>query len=155
MENLQFCFDYKRFKIDDTLPEDYSRVIQEARKACKHAYAPFSGFKVGAAALLESGRIISSSNQESNSFPASICAEQNLLSYHNAHMANDKITILAIASLPDDEECYPCGVCRQVLVDTQLRQGNEIQIIMCSAKTAVVVNNALFLMPFAFNFNNK
>ena len=69
-----FKFTYDRYDSTDALPEDERQLILQAQEACKTAYAPYSEFNVGAAALLESGRTVIGSNQESEVFPAGICA---------------------------------------------------------------------------------
>ncbi len=155
MKKATYSFTYRRYALEGDFPKEYSELVEAARRARAEAHAPYSDFHVGAAALLQSGRIITAANQESSSFPASICAEHNLLSYHNALMPEDKIVALAIVSQPDNEECSPCGVCRQVLCDTETRQQSKIKIIMCSATTATIVESASCLMPFAFNFNHN
>lgn len=125
-------------------------LIEEARKAAQGAYAPFSGYRVGAAARLASGRIITAANQESEVFPAGLCAERVLLFSHLATDPEDRITALAIASVPDDTECCPCGGCRQVMLDTMRRQGTPFRIIMSSGQSATVVDSPACLMPFPF-----
>ncbi|MBR6831127.1 MAG: cytidine deaminase [Tidjanibacter sp.] len=144
---------YKQYRLDEPLPDGMTEVIEAAREARNTSYSPYSGFKVGAAARLESGSIITASNQESSSFPASICAEHNLLTHHNTHMPHDPIVMLAVISSDGENECCPCGVCRQVLADTETRQKREIKIAMCSETTATVVNGASALLPFTFKFN--
>ena len=111
---------------------------------------PFSGYRVGAAARLASGRIITAANQESEVFPAGLCAERVLLFSHLATDPEDRITALAIASVPDDTECCPCGGCRQVMLDTMRRQGTPFRIIMSSEQSATVVDSPACLMPFPF-----
>ena len=112
-----FTFRFDRYASLTELPEDEQRLVEQAELACATAHAPYSNFHVGAAALLESGRTVIGSNQESEVYPAGICAERNLLFHHQALSPDDRIVKLAIASDPSARECYPCGICRQVLVD--------------------------------------
>lgn len=121
-----------------------------ARIACADAYAPYSGFRVGAAARLKSGRIIAGSNQESEVFPAGMCAERTLLFHWQARYSGDPIEAMAIASIPGERECYPCGACRQVLLDSESRQGSPIRVIMCGGESASAVASARDLLPFRF-----
>lgn len=121
-----------------------------AKQACASAYARYSNFRVGAAALLESGRVITGSNQESEVFPSTVCAERSMLYYHQANWPGDKIIALAIASDPDERECYPCGICRQAIVDAEKRQGSPIRVIMCGRDSATVVSSSKDLLPFTF-----
>ncbi len=107
-------------------------------------------FRVGAAARLRSGKILCGSNQESEVFPAGMCAERSLLFHAGACHADDPIEALAIASDPSERECYPCGQCRQVLLDAGRRQRSPIRIIMSGAGGATVVDSAVRLLPFTF-----
>lgn len=145
-----FSFDYRHYdSLADLSPRD-RELVDRAKEACGTAHAPYSNFRVGAAARLASGKIITGSNQESEVFPAGVCAERSLLYYHQAHHAGDPIETLAIASLPDRRECYPCGICRQVINDTQRRQGSPIRVIMSGADSATAIDTATHLLPFLF-----
>ncbi|MBQ5879597.1 MAG: cytidine deaminase, partial [Alistipes sp.] len=83
-------------------------------------------------------------------FPAGLCAERSLLFYAQANYADDPIVAIAIASDPSERECYPCGQCRQVLVDVERRQKSPIRVIMYGAGTASVVRSTELLLPFTF-----
>ncbi|MCC8018789.1 MAG: cytidine deaminase [Rikenellaceae bacterium] len=148
--NEQYKFDYERYESLSALPEADRELADAAKEACGQAYAPYSGYRVGAAARLASGRVITGSNQESEVFPAGVCAERSLLFHHQAHYKDDPIEALAIASLPDERECYPCGICRQVINDSQNRQGNPIRVIMTGRDSATVIDTAEKLLPFTF-----
>ena len=73
-----------------------------------------------------------------------------MLFAHQATDPQDKIEVVAIASDPDQRECYPCGQCRQVLLDTERRQGSPIRIMMCSGTSISEVSSAKDLLPFQF-----
>ena len=146
----KFSFDYRHYDSLDDLSAPDLALVEQAKEACRRAYAPYSHFQVGAAARLASGKIITGSNQESEVFPAGVCAERSLLYYHQAHYAKDPIEVLAIASIPNERECYPCGICRQVINDTQSRQGSPIRVIMSGANSATVIDTATHLLPFLF-----
>ena len=124
--------------------------MKAAFEATQQAYAPFSGFKVGAAARLRSGEIITAANCESEVFPSGLCAERSLLNHYATNHADTPIEAMAIASNPSERECYPCGACRQVMLDTENRQQSPIRIIMAGGGTATVVNSAKDLLPFTF-----
>ena len=146
----EFKFSYTHYgSLEELSPED-RKVVDAARQACNDSYAPYSNFKVGAAALLESGNIVTGSNQESEVFPAGICAERNLLFHHSSTSPQDRIVTMAVASIPDERECYPCGICRQVLNDIQKRQGSPIRLIMSGGMSATAVDSVQYLLPFTF-----
>ena len=132
------------------MPEEDRLLIDEARKAAQQAHAPYSKFKVGAAARLASGRILHAGNVESEVFPAGLCAERSLMFYLQTNFPDDPIRTLAIVSDPAPRECYPCGQCRQVMVDVERRQGAPMRIIMAGTQTASIVDTAEKLLPFTF-----
>ncbi|MBO5733030.1 MAG: cytidine deaminase [Alistipes sp.] len=125
-------------------------LIEEAEAATATANARYSNFRVGAAVRLRSGRTLHASNFESEVYPAGLCAERSLLFYVEANYGDDVIEALAIASNPSERECYPCGQCRQVIVDVERRQQSPIRVIMSGAGTATVVDSAEKLLPFTF-----
>ncbi len=146
----QFCFDYEHYASLDELSEADRQLVEAAQEATTRAHAPYSHFRVGAAARLRSGRILHGSNIESEVFPAGLCAERSLLFYAQANYADDPIETLAIASNPSERECYPCGQCRQVMVDVERRQGAPMRVIMSGNGSASVVATATMLLPFTF-----
>ena len=146
----QFCFDYEHYAALAELPEADRKLVAEAERATANAHAPYSKFCVGAAARLRSGKILYGSNFESEVYPAGLCAERTLLFYAQANYADDPIETLAIASNPSERECYPCGQCRQVMVDVERRQGSPMRVIMGGRGTATVLDSAALLLPFTF-----
>ena len=97
---------------------DNVTLLQKAKEARKMAYAPYSGFTVGAALLTKEGKVFTGCNIESSVFSPSLCAERVALAKAISEGEKDFLSI-AIVGAPKDEEpkdpCYPCGVCRQVL----------------------------------------
>lgn len=146
----QFVFNYEHYAALSELSEADRELVREAERATQHAHAAYSNFRVGAAARLTSGKIIFGSNFESEVYPAGLCAERTLLFYAQANYADDPIETLAIASVPSERECYPCGQCRQVMVDVERRQGTPMRVIMSGNGTASVVESASLLLPFTF-----
>lgn len=146
----QFTFAYEHYASVEELSAEDRALVEEAVAATRKAYAPYSHFSVGAAARLKSGRILHGSNSESEVFPAGLCAERSLLFYAQANYADDPIEAIAIASDPSERECYPCGQCRQVLVDVERRQQAPIRVIMYGGGSASVVRSTELLLPFTF-----
>ena len=132
------------------LPIADRELIAEAQKATEKAYAASSNFRVGAAVRLRSGKILHGANSESEVFPSGLCAERSVLYYTEANHADDPVEALAIASVPSERECYPCGGCRQVILDVERRQGTPIRVIMSGNGTASIVESAELLLPFTF-----
>lgn len=142
--------EYRHYDTITEMPCEDKELVEAAQQATQKAIATYSHFHVGAAARLESGRIITGSNIESEVYPAGLCAERTLLYHHQASTPEDRIVALAIASSPSHRECYPCGQCRQVLHDVEKRQGLNFRVIMSGAGSATVVEKASDLLPFTF-----
>ena len=136
----QFCFDYEHYAALSELSEADRRLVAEAERATANAHAPYSNFHVGAAARLRSGKILY----------AGLCAERSLMFYAQANYADDPIETMAIASNPSERECYPCGQCRQVMVDVERRQGSPMRVLMSGHGTVTAVDSASKLLPFTF-----
>ena len=87
-----------------------------ARKAAENAYAPYSGFRVGAAVLDEDGTVYTGANVENAAYPSSSCAEATAVA-HAASQGMRKIKATAVACIDAAslEGAYPCGRCRQIL----------------------------------------
>ena len=134
----------------ESLPQQDVELVKAAVEASQRAFAPYSHFKVGAAARLSGGTIISAANCESEVFPSGMCAERSLLYHYRTNHANTPIEAIAIASDPATGECYPCGACRQVLLDAERAQQRPIRLIMAGPDSASVVASVEELLPFTF-----
>ena len=134
----------------ESLPQQDVELVKAAVEASQRAFAPYSHFKVGAAARLSGGTIISAANCESEVFPSGMCAERSLLYHYRTNYANTPIEAIAIASDPATGECYPCGACRQVLLDAERAQQRPIRLIMAGPDSASVVASVEELLPFTF-----
>ncbi|MBO7213191.1 MAG: cytidine deaminase [Rikenellaceae bacterium] len=128
-------------------------VLQAARSAVQLSYAPYSNFHVGAAVLLDDGRIMQGSNQENESFPAGLCAERTLLGYVGANGNGYKINIMAISAESEGltREVTPCGICRQTIVDMTRRQASAIRLLLDAPNHIIVIEDAARLLPLSFN----
>ncbi len=94
---------------------DWERLRAAASAAAKNAYAPYSKFRVGAAGLVDDGRIVSGCNVENVSYGLTLCAECGLVS--NLHQTGGgRLLAVAIVS-GSGKPCSPCGRCRQVLLE--------------------------------------
>ena len=126
-------------------PQDqHLRLLQAAEQAVHKAYAPYSGFPVGAA-LYEEGRedFLSGCNVENSSFGLSICAERNAVGAMVVRGGRRPLAI-AIAGRPG-EPCLPCGACRQFLAEFN----PELLIVLESGSEPLILSLAdLFPAPF-------
>ena len=134
------------------------QLVDEAHAAADLAYAPYSGFRVGAAVLLANGEIVRGSNQENAAYPAGTCAERVAL--YTAAIQYPDISVAAIAITYSkreidpalkEEHLSPCGICRQVISEVAQRQQTPIHMLLCSAgNTILSVKDAKDLLPFSF-----
>ena len=103
---------------------DYNELLNRAKDASEHAYAPYSKFKVGACVLTGNGKIYTGCNFENSSFGLTICAERNAIGSAICDGENE-IKAVAIYS-PNTKHCYPCGACRQVINEFVSEEGVDI-----------------------------
>ena len=137
------------------LPQTDRELVEAARKASENAYAPYSGFSVGAALRLRSGLIITGTNVENAAFPSGICAERNVLSTFASNYNGEKPATIAIAARTSDgltaDPVPPCGNCRQVIAEEEIRSGNSIRMILSGRKKIFVLDKGGDLLPLQFN----
>ena len=98
---------------EENIKNTYEVLLAKANEALLNAYAPYSGYKVGAAVLWESGLITTGSNVENASFSLTVCAERNAI-FQGTAVGERSISAVAIA-VPDEAMPSPCGACRQVI----------------------------------------
>ncbi len=95
---------------------DKEKLISAAAEAAQNAYAPYSGFRVGAAVLSEDGAVYTGVNVENRSFGLTICAERNAIACAVSR-GMKKIKAVAVYSPDSDAKLPPCGACRQVITE--------------------------------------
>lgn len=114
---------------------NYEELMMKAINVSKNAYCPYSKFAVGACVLTESGNTYTGCNFENSSFGMTICAERNAIGSAIAN-GEKKIEAIAIYS-PNQDNCAPCGACRQVMHEfcnndkdfkIILKNGNDLKI---------------------------
>ena len=107
------------------------QLIDAAIGALDKAYAPYSQFRVGAAVLTGSRKIVTGCNVENASYGLSMCAERNAIANAIIGKEEDKIEIIAIAVANSQQvPCSPCGACRQVIWEF----GKQAQVIFQGSK---------------------
>ena len=127
---------------------DDKALIELAKQARTHAYAPYSGFAVGAAALSADGRVFLGCNIENASYGLTNCAERTAI--FSAVAAGAKV-FEALAVVADGEQpCSPCGACRQVIAEFSIKR---IILANLAGKSRIVT--AEDLLPYAFSPDNN
>ena len=124
----------------------YQKLIDAATAARQHAYAPYSGFAVGAALLGRDGIIYTGCNVENASYGLTCCAERTAL-FKAVSCGTRRFTALAVVGgIMGDEAatpCVPCGICRQALAEFC---DDELVIVFANGDTATLGA----LLPQAF-----
>ena len=156
MQEKQFTFSYLEYASDKELPDADAVLLNKAREATVNAYAPYSRFRVGAAARLVNGAVITGTNQENASFPAGICAERTLLSVAGAQYPGVAIDTLAISydneNGVSDRPVSPCGICRQSLQEFEQRTGRSMRVVLAGMTGKIIVlEGSGLLLPLAFS----
>jgi cytidine deaminase len=156
MDNRTITIHYKSYPDDNGLSAEDRKLLDTARAATVLAYAPYSKFKVGAAALLTDEQIIRGSNQENASFPAGICAERVLLAAISTLGTKETIRVMAISyvgeGLKNDKPLAPCGVCRQAMAEYEEQIGQPFRLILSGLYGEVqIFDTASSLLPFRFS----
>ena len=129
--------------------------MASAKEATLGAYAPYSQFYVGAAVLLEGGEVVCGSNQENAAFGAGTCAERTALFYAHAHYPGRAVQAIAIAARKGEEgfteaPVSPCGICRQVLLETQQRSAGPIRVLLYGRRCVQEIEGVEALLPLGF-----
>ena len=125
---------------------DDKKMIELALAARENAYVPYSNFKVGSAVLMEDGSIFSGCNIENASYGATNCAERTAIFNAVSH-GHTKIKALAVVGDPHNFT-FPCGICRQVMVE--FAENKEIPIIIIKNKDEYMVETMEDILPGAF-----
>lgn len=151
----QLTVKYTIFNSIDELPDAMQKLMNEAVKAREDAYAPYSGFKVGAAVRLQNGEICIGSNQENAAYPSGLCAERVAIYQASARFPNEIIEAIALtgtATEPTGQPVSPCGACRQSLSEYEIRQNQPISIYFMGACGKIIqVHSIKDLLPFLFD----
>src|SRR4026209_1019659 len=155
MIDKKFEFEYKVYDDISDLDKADILLLSKARSVTTQAYAPYSNFFVGAAAILETGETVVGTNQENASYPVGICAERVLLGNAAIMHPNIAIDTMAISydskTLKSDHPISPRGMYRQALVEYETRTTKPIRLVLSGQRgKVIIVNTVSSLLPFAF-----
>ncbi|MFM6854725.1 MAG: cytidine deaminase [Sphingopyxis sp.] len=138
---------------------DRDALLSAARAATAHAHAPYSRFAVGAALLLDDGRVVTGTNFENASYGLTLCAETVALARANTDGDLRRVVEIAVVGGAMDgdgamigtQPVRPCGRCRQMINEAASLAGRDITVHCASADGRVVESHALSaLLPYAF-----
>jgi len=140
------------------LTEEEQKLIDSAKSACNNAYAPYSQFNVGAALLLDDGSIVIGSNQENAAYPSGLCAERVAIFSVMNNNPTAKIKKIAVTARKATSNGFipaaPCGGCRQVMLEQEQKQNENIEVLFSHEDKWVRTSSIKQLLPFSFNKNS-
>jgi cytidine deaminase len=155
MKQRTFQFQYQEYSRLEELSEAGITLVKKAIEAAKRAYAPYSSYKVGAACRLEDGQIITGNNQENSAYASGLCAERVALFYAGAMFPDMAVTSLAIVAYAEgslqQEPVSPCGSCRQVMLEKELKDNTPMEIILYGSSRIQVISRVRDLIPLPFS----
>ena len=158
MKDIIISTQFSVFESVQELPIDIQNLMIQAVAVRKNAYAPYSKFRVGAALLLDNGKIILGSNQENAAYPSGLCAERVAVFQAGSIYPRAKILKMAITAASDTNQTTapipPCGACRQSIAEYEIKQDTPIEIYFMGEIGAIYKSDSLKnLLPFMFDKN--
>lgn len=148
--------EYSSYDSVEELPQIDRELLVLAKKSLENSYSPYSKFSVGAAVLLRNDEMMGGSNYENASYPLCICAEQTVLTTAANVYPGIAPVALAVAiknqKLVIDRPGLPCGACRQVICETEVKNKQPMRVILQGETGPVFIfENGLDLLPLAFD----
>ncbi|WNM20071.1 cytidine deaminase [Flavobacterium capsici] len=156
MKKLEIKTTFEVFNSIDELTSEVKSLMNQAIEIRKKAYAPYSKFRVGAAILLDNGKIVLGSNQENAAYPSGLCAERVAIFQAGAIYPDAKIIKLAISAASDNNPTVspipPCGSCRQSIAEYEFKQNTPIEIFFMGESGEVYKSDSINnLLPLTFD----
>lgn len=142
-------------KTMDELTAEETRLVEEARAMARRAYAPYSHFHVGAAILLDNGKVVTGSNQENAAYPSSLCAERTACYWAHANYPDARFERIAVAAFDTTgaevaSPIPPCGACRQALLEYEKLAGHDVPVILAGRDEIYFLPSVHSMLPLSF-----
>lgn len=155
MRTIDIKVEISEYDSLNELPPHEQKLLEQAKEAAKQAYAPYSNFHVGAALLLDNGVTVTGNNQENMAYPSGLCAERVAIFAAGAQYPDTAVKTVAVVctstAFTVDKPGSPCGACRQVLAEYEMRSGKDIRLLMMGEKGRIqAVNSIRHLLPLVF-----
>lgn len=149
-KQLSFSYhSYENWRQTELIPKD----VQEKLEALlETAYAPYSNYPVSSVVIMESGDQVVGSNQENAAYPDGLCAERVSVLAAKAAYPDQRIAAVYIMTAEDQRSpAAPCGSCRQVLHEAELRQTDPFDVYLLNkTNVALEFKGVQGLLPFSF-----
>ena len=158
METRDIRLTIEEYNSPEELGNEDRKLLEAARTAAAMAYAPYSGFSVGAAVRMADGRVITGNNQENSAYPSGLCAERVALFHAQSLYPKTAVSSIAIYARADnfklDRPVTPCGSCRQVLAEYENRHKSPIRILMAGESGRIFAASDIGqLLPLSFQLD--
>ncbi len=155
MKRIDITFNLTEVENIDELSQSEQELINISRRMTTQAYAPYSGFYVGAAVLLENGKIITGSNQENAAYPSGLCAERVAVFAASSQYPDVKIKAVAISGNAKSHNIShpvtPCGACRQALLEYEVKQEDPVKVFLSGHSGKIyIIDKIQDLLPLSF-----
>ncbi len=155
MEKFKIETELYRINSLDELSVEERDLVLKSKEIVKNAYAPYSEFRVGAAALLANGKVITGTNQENAAYPSGMCAERVAVFYANSQYPDIPVNTVAISAYYKgdyiDLPIPPCGSCRQALLESEMRFQQPIRLLLISKHSIILAKSIKSLLPLNFD----
>lgn len=153
MKEIEIKSVFRVYGMDELSAED-RQLVEAAMEATKGSYAPYSKFRVGAAARLANGVVFTGANQENAAYPSGLCAERTTLFAANAQYPDQPVLALAIAARKGNRflqaPISPCGACRQVISGVEDRFNHPVRILLYGTEGVYECRGIDALLPLRF-----
>ncbi len=153
MRTLDLNILIREFVFEEMTDAD-RQLLEQAKQATDNAYAKYSNFYVGAAALLDDGSVVIGSNQENAVFPSGLCAERSAIFAAQSHYPTKSVNTLAIAARNENgflsNPISPCGACRQVMLEIEERYKHPVRILLYGTSRVFEISSVKDLLPLSF-----
>src|ERR1700759_1343435 len=137
MTNHEIKISFEEYASLKDLNKNDQDLCLEAATDPKNYPSPYSKFRVAAALLLQSAKIVHGSNQENVAYPSGLCAERVALFHWGANHPNDPIESMAVTAHTDEFELKrpvtSCGSCLQVLAECEKMQKQPVKVMLFTA----------------------
>ncbi len=158
MKEISINTSFTVYQSVSELPQEIQSLMEQAIEIRKKAYAPYSKFRVGAALLLDNGKVVLGSNQENAAYPSGLCAERVAVFQTGAIYPEAKILKMAISAASDANKTTtpipPCGACRQSISEYEFKQEYPIEIYFMGESGEVYLSKSISnLLPLTFDKN--
>ncbi len=156
MKKIDVTTSFWVYDSEKELPDEVKPLMEQAVEVRKKAYAPYSKFRVGAAILLDNGKVVVGSNQENAAYPSGLCAERVAIFQAGALYPEAQILKIAISATSDEKPVEspipPCGACRQSIAEYEFRQEKPIELYFMGEVGEVYKSDSLQnILPFHFD----